>query len=125
VQADCNHWHPRVTQLASYETTRGIMDAGAIPAASTFSEHTSSNDTSRQLTSKADAAKGVATMRNGMDSRQRATASGSRRPPRATKSATSGSVVDPDLAAIMDAWPNLPEVVRAGIVAIVRAAAGT
>jgi hypothetical protein len=31
---------------------------------------------------------------------------------------------DPDLAAVIDAWPALPEVVRAGILAMVRAARG-
>jgi len=32
--------------------------------------------------------------------------------------------VDPDLATVMDAWDQLPEAVRAGIVAMVKAAAG-
>ena len=32
--------------------------------------------------------------------------------------------IDPDLAAVIDAWDRLPEAVRAGIVAMVRAAAG-
>jgi hypothetical protein len=32
--------------------------------------------------------------------------------------------VDPDLAAVIDLWPTLPEFVRAGILAMVRAAAG-
>jgi hypothetical protein len=29
---------------------------------------------------------------------------------------------DPDLAAVVDAWPKLPEALKAGIVAMVRAA---
>jgi hypothetical protein len=29
---------------------------------------------------------------------------------------------DPDLAAVMPAWPDLPEAIRAGIVAMVKAA---
>jgi hypothetical protein len=32
---------------------------------------------------------------------------------------------DPDLARIVNAWDRLPEAVRAGIVAMVRAAVGT
>ena len=31
---------------------------------------------------------------------------------------------DPDLAAIVEAWPSLPEALRAGILAMVRAANG-
>jgi hypothetical protein len=34
------------------------------------------------------------------------------------------SPIDPDLAKIIDAWPNLPEAIRAGILAMVRAAGG-
>jgi hypothetical protein len=30
--------------------------------------------------------------------------------------------VDPDFAVVMDAWPNLPQAIKAGIVAMVRAA---
>jgi hypothetical protein len=32
---------------------------------------------------------------------------------------------DPDLAAVIDAWDRLPEAVRAGIVAMVRASVGS
>ena len=31
---------------------------------------------------------------------------------------------DPDLAAVVEAWPDLPEALKAGIVAMVKAAAG-
>jgi hypothetical protein len=31
---------------------------------------------------------------------------------------------DPDLAAVVTAWPNLPEPLKAGIMAIVRASGG-
>jgi hypothetical protein len=32
--------------------------------------------------------------------------------------------IDPALAALIDAWPALPEAIRAGILAMVRAAGG-
>ena len=32
---------------------------------------------------------------------------------------------DPDLAAVVDAWSELPEAIRAGIVAMVKAASGS
>jgi hypothetical protein len=32
------------------------------------------------------------------------------------------NVVDPDLAAVLAAWPSLPEAIKAGILAMVRAA---
>jgi hypothetical protein len=38
---------------------------------------------------------------------------------------TSEAAVDPDLAAVVDAWPNLPDAVRVGIVAMVKASAGS
>jgi hypothetical protein len=36
--------------------------------------------------------------------------------------ATDTCRIDPELAAVVDAWDRLPEAVRAGIVAMVRAA---
>jgi hypothetical protein len=33
-------------------------------------------------------------------------------------------VADPDLAAMMSAWPSLPEAIKTGILAMVKAAAG-
>jgi hypothetical protein len=38
--------------------------------------------------------------------------------------ATDTCRTDPDLAAVIDAWDRLPEAVRAGIVAMVKAASG-
>jgi hypothetical protein len=38
--------------------------------------------------------------------------------------ATDACQTDSDLASVIDAWDRLPEAVRAGIVAMVRAAAG-
>jgi len=59
-------------------------------------------------------------------SRQYPNESGSIRPLTATQSATHpcqpAVTTDPDLAAVVDAWPELPEAIKAGIVAIVKAA---
>jgi hypothetical protein len=42
---------------------------------------------------------------------------------RATRGATGESgEVDVDLTAVVDAWPELPEAIKAGIVAMIRAA---
>ncbi|MGO9598357.1 MAG: hypothetical protein ACLP7Q_10235 [Isosphaeraceae bacterium] len=35
--------------------------------------------------------------------------------------ATDACKNDPDLAAVVDAWPGLPEAIRAGILAMIRA----
>jgi hypothetical protein len=49
--------------------------------------------------------------------------SGSNRTPTATKIATTQyEVVPPDLAAVVAAWPDLPEAIRTGILAMVNAA---
>jgi hypothetical protein len=56
-------------------------------------------------------------------SRQHASGSVPVRPPTATQNATRDCVVpDPDLAAIVAAWPELPEAIKAGILAMVKAA---
>jgi hypothetical protein len=56
-------------------------------------------------------------------SRVQATGSDSVRPQTATQNATPECVVaDPDLSAVAAAWPDLPEAIKAGIVAIVKAA---
>jgi hypothetical protein len=34
-------------------------------------------------------------------------------------------VLPPDLAAVLSAWPSLPEPIKAGIAAMVKAASGT
>jgi hypothetical protein len=47
---------------------------------------------------------------------------GSERPPRATAGATDGLPNDPDLTLINEAWHTLPEALRAGILAMVKAA---
>jgi hypothetical protein len=49
--------------------------------------------------------------------------SGSIRLPIATEIATThNEVADPGLAAVVAAWPDLPDAIRAGIVAMVKAA---
>lgn len=56
-------------------------------------------------------------------SRQYPTVTDPTRPPRATAGATFLAAPDADLAALVAAWPTLPEAIRAGIVAMVKAAA--
>ena len=59
---------------------------------------------------------------SGQGSGQIETARDTSRLPTATESAASLSMADRELAAIVDAWESLPEAVRAGIVAMVKAA---
>ncbi|MFI5454869.1 MAG: hypothetical protein ACHRXM_05400, partial [Isosphaerales bacterium] len=65
----------------------------------------------------------VASHHGKSDLRQGATANVCPRPVRATESATSLIPEYPDLAVVLAAWPELPEAFRAGIVAIIKAAA--
>jgi len=58
-----------------------------------------------------------------LPSRQQATQSALKRPQRATRGATRHLPDDPGLTVVIDAWDRLPEAVRAGIVAMVRASA--
>ena len=46
-------------------------------------------------------------------------------PTSASKGATQGEQADPDLEAVVKAWDSLPEAIRAGILAMVKAAGGT
>jgi len=117
-----NDWHPRSTQVSCWEKSCGIWDAGAIPAASTFSIHASTAGRRRQNTSKSPDCEGVASRKNRSVLRQEATANVGPRPVGATESATSPLPDDPELALIVAAWPELPEAFRAGIVAMVKAA---
>jgi hypothetical protein len=60
--------------------------------------------------------------RNGRrDLRQVTTANGGSRPPRATESATNALSEDAGLAVVVVAWPKLPDTVRAGILATIKA----
>ena len=97
-----------------------FRDAGAIPAASTFSEQATRADNGRQSTSKASDDDGVAARNGSRDFRQLTTANGGSRPPRATESATRIMAEYPDSAVVAAGWPQLPEAVRAGIVAMVK-----
>jgi hypothetical protein len=47
-----------------------------------------------------------------------ATVNGGSRPARATESATGPLIDDPDLTAVVAAWPELPDAVRTGILAM-------
>ena len=53
--------------------------------------------------------------------RQEASANGGLRPARATESATRPQETDPDLAAIIAAWPGVPDAVRALVVKMIKA----
>ena len=57
-------------------------------------------------------------------SRQYPNESGSIRPLTATQNATRLPPDDPGLAAVVEAWPELPEALKAGILAMVKAASG-
>ena len=57
-----------------------------------------------------------------LGSRQEPTANGQKRPLTATENATGQAATDVDLAAVIEAWDRLPEVLRAGIVAMVKTA---
>src|SRR5271157_2546959 len=57
-------------------------------------------------------------------SRQYPNESGSIRPLTATQNATRLLPEDSDLAAVIEAWDGLPEALKAGIVAMVKAASG-
>jgi hypothetical protein len=95
---------------------------GAIPAASTLSAQASTGDRKRHIASEVADPEGVVPQQGRRDFRQVATANGGSRPPRATESATKPPPDDSDLAVVLAAWPNLPDTVRAGIVAMVKAA---
>jgi len=57
-------------------------------------------------------------------SRQEPTQAAPKRPLTATQNATRLLPEDSDLAAVVDAWHRLPEAIKAGIVAMVKAASG-
>ena len=93
--------------------------AGAIPAASTFSVQASTSDSTHQDTCKFSDCDGVLLQDQMVVFCQQATVCGGSRPPRATESATGPRVIDPALAAVVAAWPDLPATVQAGILAMV------
>ncbi len=79
-------------------------------------------DRTRQNTSKTVSRKTLRQPHPDSRSRTEPTLSASIRPPTATPNATRMLPDDRDLAAVVDAWPDLPEAIRAGIVAMVKAA---
>jgi hypothetical protein len=100
---------------------KASRDAGAIPAASTCSEHASSYDSSRHITSEAATKKEVATQDDEGESGQQAASSVASRPPAATESATDVSEADRDLARVIAVWSDLQESVRASVMRIIGA----
>ncbi len=125
VQAMCTQRGEAPTQVLCCVQSCGIGDAGAIPAASTFSELASTSDTSRLVTSQDAIGKEVATHDGAGESRQQAASSDMPRPVAATKSATYGSEADRDLAVVVAAWPNLADSVRAAVMRIIQASSST
>jgi hypothetical protein len=111
--------------MGTNAVTNASRDAGAIPAASTFSELASTSDTSRLVTSQDAIGKEVATHDDAGESRQQAASSDMPRPVAATKSATYGSESDRDLAVVVAAWPNLADSVRAAVMRIIQASSST
>jgi hypothetical protein len=101
--------------------TCGNWDAGAIPAASTFSKHASSSDSSRHIASEAANIKEFTTHEVEGNPRQQAATSAMPRPIAATKSATHLLVSDPDLAAVVASWPELSEPARSLVMEFIRA----
>jgi hypothetical protein len=112
---------PAVFTTAIQFSACGRSDAGAIPAASTFSERASTSDSSRHLTPNDNITEQVATHYEAGDSRQQSASSVLPRPHGATECATRPVAEYPDLAAVVMAWPELPQAVRAAIAAMVRA----
>ncbi len=78
---------------------------------------------SRQDASKGFSANGLRQPTHAHRSSQQATENNAVRPLRATRVATPLLPDDPDLAAVVVAWPDLPDALRAGILAIIKAAA--
>jgi hypothetical protein len=118
VQAVCRQGGGVSAQVPCSETTCGFREAGAIPAASTFSVHASPDDIERQDASKLHDDDRVPSHEDRPDFRQEATVNGGSRPGRATESATGTLFNDPNLAVVVAAWPEFPEAVRAGILAM-------
>src|SRR5271157_2990136 len=77
---------------------------------------------SRQDTSRRVNDKGLRQTPPPLESGQDATESDTIRPPRATQGATHLLPYDRDLATVAAAWSELPEAIRAGILAMVKAA---
>jgi hypothetical protein len=75
---------------------------------------------SRQNTSKRVSSKWLRQTAHPCESRHDTSESDTTRPPRATHGATQLPSDDPDLAAIVAAWPDLPETIKAGIMGMVR-----
>ena len=94
--------------MPAIRSSSGLKSAGAIPAASIFSEHTSTDVTSGQEWSKAVSAKGLETPIESSRSGQHASRGVMWRSADATKSTTKPPFDDADLDLVIHAWPELP-----------------
>ena len=80
-------------------------------------------DNKRQNPSKTGIAKGLGQSGNPSQVREHAAVSGPTRSLTATENATRVQLADSDFATVINTWDRLTEAVRAGIVAMVKAAA--
>ena len=100
-----------------------FRDAGSIPAASNLS----TSDDGRQVATNAEVVTG--------DAETGPTSKDDKRPEKTMRGQTTGQTGDkapsapvadpcPELHMVIDAWPTLPEPIRAGVLAMIRAASG-
>ena len=104
------------------KSSGGLLSCG-------FDSHRRHHDSKRQQVTNPDSSgssvKGTVSKKKVLI-RQEPTSNDSKRPPSATENAT-GLLPElpPDLAEVAAAWPDLPEPIRAGILAMIRSASGT
>jgi hypothetical protein len=119
------HFFVHMRQLTTDRGSMRLTPLGIAPARSRLHNPSSPLPPSRGEAASSNPAipSGVTSFLDTRDLQQDATACDHLRSPSATKNATRALPDDPDLAAVVTAWPSLPEAVRAGIVAMVKPSA--